>query len=572
MDLREYEQSKFAIAEILRSASACVPEQADALRERMQPLFSRLAEDRFNLVVVGRFNRGKTSLMNAILATDRLPTGIVPLTSVITTVGYGSKERVLLKYRNSILDKEIPIEALPQHVTQQGNPGNIQRITTAEIQLPAEILRRGFYFVDTPGLGSVVVENTLTTEAFLPEADAFVLVTSYESSLSEDEVRFFKAASTSGRRIFVVLNKHDTVSPEQRKTVLRFVREQLSGFFGRNTPPIFSVSSTEGLAGKLLDDQARLLASGIPELERQLISFLLTEKSREFLLRMCDRIRELLQELPRSRESASLMLRTGALSRQFDGTDQNDSTEPHSASVSAFPDLHQIQPCEICARVAEKLWDFLCKYQYEIIISREEQERFADRGGLCPFHAWQLQSVASPYGTCAGYPPLLDRLAAELRNAASRVLPQEMRTRVKILVPSEEDCTFCAVRHDAERDAIEATAKRLEEHKALALNGLSAICIPHFAMLVSAVRDGALVRTLLDRQATVLHRFSEDMKRYAIKHDGVRRYLASEEETSAAERGLLLVTGRRQVNFLPRRVRTSHPGRAPANETDGKNG
>jgi len=119
MDLREYEQNKFAIAEILRSASACVPQQTNGLRERLQPLFARLAEDRFNLVVVGRFNRGKTSLMNAILATDRLPTGIVPLTSVITTVGYGSKERVVLKYRNSMLDRVIPIEALPQHVTQK---------------------------------------------------------------------------------------------------------------------------------------------------------------------------------------------------------------------------------------------------------------------------------------------------------------------------------------------------------------------------------------------------------------------------------------------------------------------
>jgi ribosome biogenesis GTPase A len=177
MDLREYEQSKFAIAEILRSASACVPEREDGLRVRLQNLFARLAEERSNLVVLGRFNRGKTSLMNAILRTDRLPTGIVPLTSVITTVGYGSKERVVLKYDSRILDHEIPIEALPQHITQQGNAGNVQRIKTAEVQLPAEILRRGFYFVDTPGLGSVIEENTFTTEAFLPEADALILVT-----------------------------------------------------------------------------------------------------------------------------------------------------------------------------------------------------------------------------------------------------------------------------------------------------------------------------------------------------------------------------------------------------------
>jgi hypothetical protein len=73
-------------------------------------------------------------------------------------------------------------------------------------------------------------------------------------------------------------------------------------------------------------------------------------------------------------------------------------------------------------------------------------------------------------------------------------------------------------------------------------------------MLVSAVRDGELIRALLERQAAVLQRFSEDMKRYAIKYDGVRRYLASEEETTAAERGLLLMAGRRQVNFLPRRA------------------
>jgi hypothetical protein len=42
---------------------------------------------------------------------------------------------------------------------------------------------------------------------------------------------------------------------------------------------------------------------------------------------------------------------------------------------------------------------------------------------------------------------------------------------------------------------------------------------------------------------------------------GVRRYLASGEETTAAERGLLLMAGRRQVNFSPRQVLSS-PGDA----------
>ncbi|HEV8721419.1 MAG TPA: dynamin family protein [Candidatus Binatia bacterium] len=36
--------------------------------------------------MVGQFNRGKTSLMNALLGSDRLPTGVLPLTCVVTAL------------------------------------------------------------------------------------------------------------------------------------------------------------------------------------------------------------------------------------------------------------------------------------------------------------------------------------------------------------------------------------------------------------------------------------------------------------------------------------------------------
>jgi small GTP-binding protein len=565
MDLRDYEQKKFAIAEILRATSHLIPDDRTEWRERLRDLFTRLAEDRFNLVVVGRFSRGKTSLMNAILGNDRLPTGIAPLTSVITTVTYGSKEQVVLKYENRILNKEIPIDALSQHITQQGNPGNVQRIKTAEVQLPAEILRRGFYFVDTPGLGSVIVENTLTTEAFLPEADAFILVTSYESPLSEEEMRFFKAGSSSGRRIFVVLNKHDTVSSDDRAAVLAFVHQQLQRIFGRSTPQIFSVSAIEGLDAKRSHDPSRLAASGIPELEKQLVRFLLTEKSTEFLLRMCNRIRELLHELPRSNEIATLSLQLGALAKHFSPEDEPGPIEESlDGSTTAFPNLHRLQSCEICAYIAEKLWEFLCQYQYEIIVSHDEQKRFASRGGFCPFHTWEYESIASPYGTCNGYPSLLDQLAAELRDAASMTVPRDvLLTKMQRLLPTQDDCVFCGIRDKAEQEAIAATARRLEENERHTLNSLSATCLPHFVMLMAAVRDDDVVRELIERQAAVLQRFSEDMRRYALKHDAVRRYLASREETTVAERGLLSVAGRRRVNFAPRQTGASRSDRAP---------
>ena len=124
MDLREYERVKFEFAEILRAAAIVLRESRPEIQSPFSDLYARLAEDRFNLVVVGRFSRGKSSLMNAMLHTESLPTGIVPLTSVITTVSYGSAERAYIEHEGWSIPEEIRLDAVPHYVTQQGNPAH----------------------------------------------------------------------------------------------------------------------------------------------------------------------------------------------------------------------------------------------------------------------------------------------------------------------------------------------------------------------------------------------------------------------------------------------------------------
>ena len=550
MNLRDYEQDKFAIADILRSASKIGPPESYEWQERLRNLFARLAEDQFNLVVVGRFSRGKSSLMNAIVGSNRLPVGIIPLTSVITTVSYGTKEQVVLKYNERILDQEVPIDALPQYVTQQGNPGNVRGIKMAEVQLRAEILRRGFYFVDTPGLGSAIIENTRTTESFLPEADAFLVVTSYESPLSEEEIRFFRATSSSARRIFVVLNKQDTVSSEDRNDVVTYVRDQLRAIFVENEPKIFSVSAHEGLEAKRSRDTARLIASGVPALEEELVRFLLTEKRTEFLLRMSDRVVGLLQDMPRSGAAINLAAQIGAFAARLarDQRSMGYQSAPAAGTATELPSLRQFGPCEVCAHIHEALWDFLCKYQYQLIVNHEEQRRFAEHGGLCSFHTWQYHSVASPYGICAGYPSLLDHLAKGFRAAAADPQLDAPAKEIHALLPGQERCVLCNVRSKAEFEAISNLASRFAENDARTLSSLSAICLPHVAMLSAAIQDIDMVRKLMDHHATLLERLSEDMQRFTLKHDALRRGLESGEEETAAARALLLVAGHRNVN------------------------
>jgi GTPase SAR1 family protein len=549
MDLQDYEKTKFALAELLRSADALDPRDPQgrhANGDLVRDLFSRLAEDRFNLVVVGRFSRGKTSLMNAVLGSDRLPTGIRPLTSVITTVTYGSQEKAVIHYRGLNLPEDVPLAKLPQYITENGNSGNRRGIAIAQVQLPAELLRRGFHFIDTPGLGSPILENTRTTERFLPQADAFVLVTSYEGPLSEEELRFLGEAVRSGRRVFVVVNKADMVSDAERAETLAYLREQLVAATGVASSAIFSLSARNGLAAKQAHDGQLLQESGIAAFQEALLRFLIEDKAREFMLRMCERFAGLLRMLPPGPEIARLGEKLRTLARSVAGGRASARSNP---AIPAMPiaqaNAGPMRPCAICADVARKCYDFLCRYQYDIFVNSERQHELAERKGLCNFHIWGYDAVASPLGTCAGFAEVLDRLAERLLSAAD--------SRPSLSAPSngfvaEPSCIVCEARAAAEAAAVQAVALRLRQSPDEALRSLGDLCLPHLRLLASAIPDPQIVARLFGREAALLQRVAEDMRRYALKHEGVRRHLASDEETQAAERALLLLGGHRTLN------------------------
>ncbi len=55
-----------------------------SLRERVEKdLVNKLEQDRFHLVVVGEFNHGKTTFVNALLGESALPVGVTPTTATI---------------------------------------------------------------------------------------------------------------------------------------------------------------------------------------------------------------------------------------------------------------------------------------------------------------------------------------------------------------------------------------------------------------------------------------------------------------------------------------------------------
>ncbi len=490
--------------------------------------------------------------MNAMLGRDWLPTGVVPLTSVITAVSYGSNPKAVLHYQNTSLFMDVTLDELPRHITERGNPGNIEGVSVAEVQLPADLLRLGFHFIDTPGLGSAIAENTRTTQRFLPEADALLLVTSYDSALTEEECGTLEQAQSGGRPIFVVLNKQDAVGPAEREEVFAHVRGRLTQLFGAAAPPLFSVSATQALAARLAGDRSALEGSGLEIFEDALTCFLVEDRRQAFLVGLCGRIEGLLQQAG----DHVLLDELEALRRQF--------AMPVPATPAASGGLPaRTQPlagCEVCTVLREEADQFLSHFQLALYGDRQAQEQLATRGGLCDAHLPRLEALAAPREIATGFAPVLAAQAARLRILArDRATAALACEAVVAAQAASRICLVCDAVAPAGAAALRRMAVTVRQFGAAALYRNGSPCLRHFAELLRLVEDAALVGNLLGLQAALMERLEEDLRRLSLKQDAAQRHAASAEELAAPARALHALASVPAARLAPEVLRSGRP-------------
>lgn len=103
--------------------------------------------------------------------------------------------------------------------------------------------------VDTPGIGSVSIENTVATEAFVPHIDAALVVLGSDPPISADELALVDAVARQTAELIFVLSKADRGAEAERREARAFCEAVLAARLGRPLAPMLEVSATERLAG-----------------------------------------------------------------------------------------------------------------------------------------------------------------------------------------------------------------------------------------------------------------------------------------------------------------------------------
>src|SRR6266581_6007853 len=142
-EMRSFTTAKAQMATALHQLTDfCTQRGQAALLWRACALADKLETEQFNLVVLGQFKRGKSTLINALLGADLLPTAVVPLTSIVTIIQPGPQPHAVVRFLDG-RTLEVDIADLALYSTERDNPDNNRGVAQVEVAFPSTFLGSG---------------------------------------------------------------------------------------------------------------------------------------------------------------------------------------------------------------------------------------------------------------------------------------------------------------------------------------------------------------------------------------------------------------------------------------------
>ncbi|HTZ55761.1 MAG TPA: dynamin family protein [Candidatus Acidoferrum sp.] len=210
----------------------------DLVRADIASIIEQAQSNAASVAFLGQFKRGKSSLVNALLGEDVLPTGRLPLTGVTTTVSFGDRGAVV-RYLDG-REEDTDLCELATFVTEESNPKNRLGVARVDVKLPLPLLH-GIALIDTPGIGSTLAHNTQIAQEVSERVDLAIFVTGPEPPITNDEVGFLLQVHDLAERVIVVLAKIDLASGAEHE-VHDFTRHVLDDALHRDVP-LFAVDT-----------------------------------------------------------------------------------------------------------------------------------------------------------------------------------------------------------------------------------------------------------------------------------------------------------------------------------------
>lgn len=260
---------------------------------------TELRDGKYRVVFLGAFNVGKSTMINALLGDEYLPTVLEECTTKITHVMRGERMRAALRLHTPCSDEEV--EGLRDLLAAFGigaevacsdghdelaleyeecNPrallNTLRALVTMNatddfpqldslrhkfdeliVQLPNDNIAEDIALVDSPGAHTISDTSTRITQDIIPNCHLVICLLDSQNAGNEQNREFIEGVvKHKHRKVFFVLNKSDQLSPHEidpmgRRGPAKDLIRSLQGIV--QNPEIFFISSLYALVATHLE-------------------------------------------------------------------------------------------------------------------------------------------------------------------------------------------------------------------------------------------------------------------------------------------------------------------------------
>lgn len=214
------------------------------------------------VAVVGEFNAGKSTFLNALLGEDVAPTGVLPTTATLHWVAWAEDPfaRVVVQ---GAPDRVVPHGELKATLASLREAS--AKVYRVFIYAPIERLKR-VELLDTPGFNAPDPDHLAAARQAFDEAHVAIWLLDATHAMKETERRVLAEIQGLGVPVQILANKADRLKPHEQEAVLAHVRESLAAVGLTSYAEPLAFSAKKALRGKLGDAEA-LATSGWPAVE-----------------------------------------------------------------------------------------------------------------------------------------------------------------------------------------------------------------------------------------------------------------------------------------------------------------
>lgn len=201
----------------------------------------RLSDSRIRAVVLGEIKQGKSTLINALLGKDILPTGVTPTTGATVIVREGDAPGPHLRRddesRVSLEDERF--NRLAKGPLTKDAKTDPDDAGTLEYDVDPGVLPGALELVDTPGINDIAKFRASVSRGELPSADILILTLDATQLLNRTEMAFLRDAvaavgglADSGASLLLAVNRIDLIAERERPRLVEYIDDELSALSG----------------------------------------------------------------------------------------------------------------------------------------------------------------------------------------------------------------------------------------------------------------------------------------------------------------------------------------------------